>query len=246
MSSRPVLFRALLQRELTLAFALIAALTAACAAWLGGLVVSDLGAGPAAVALPRLLRRADLLLLGIAALLSALRVTQLIADDRTSGWLEPYVASGRSAHEYSLALVGAVLLARYVWFAAAAIAFAGGIYAASGSTELAAELPLVLGGGLIVMAGITAYAAVFGVLVRDAIAAFMLAAIVCAVPLGVAAIFIARELDIPLLLRASLIVVAPPVSIPGSLRSAWLFTAYIPLALLVLALLSQRRIGRRA
>jgi hypothetical protein len=251
--SRPVvrlarsrLAAALLAREFGAAFA-AAVVVVAGAGWFTAMVVTgaaDAGGMPS-LAL-RLLRRFDLALLTVAAVMAGMRVAVRMDDDRRAGWLEPYCAAGGSRVTYGVALVLAAALPAWIVFGAGAMSFATGILTLSGSLEMLLALTRIAPAGLLFVTVAAAHVAATGFVVREPLATVVSAALLAAAPYVATAVFLTRHefAQVPLALRAW-VQAAPPVtaatSTPELLRQSLYFSAMI----CIVALAGRYSTGRR-
>lgn len=243
MSTR-VLLLVLLRRELTPAWLGVMLLMAVAAAW-AALDPFDASADDV---MSRVVRRADLALLALTAVLAAAQVTQRVTCDRNLRWLEPCVAAGTDSRRFIVCIIAVTAATRWAWLAAAAGAFAFAAWVRTGSAELALALPALLLGAAALVTCITAFAALFALLVHDAIAALSLALLAGAAPLIVASI---HELRAgtgapPWPVRAWVMCCTPPLQLPDSLRDVVVDSLWLLALLFIAALLSHRVIGRHA
>lgn len=180
-----VLLRSLARREFTRAWVFTALASALLCIGLARVAVASGGGGFDVFG--RFLRRPDLALLGLAALIAALRVAQRLDADYHDGWLQPWHAAGGDPRRYALALIAAVSGATGGWFITGSAAFAAGV-AVLGQNEMLVALPVTLAGGVAMIFGVTAFTAMFGVAIRESLAAFLAAAVVTFAPGAAAAV----------------------------------------------------------
>jgi hypothetical protein len=244
--ARPRLAAALLAREFGATCA-AAVVVVAGAGWFAGMVVTgatETGSMPS-LAL-RLLRRFDLALLTVAAVMAGMRVVVRMDADRKAGWLEPYCAAGGSRVTYGMALVLAAALPAWILFATGAMSFGTGILMLSGSADVLRALTRIAPAGLLFVAVAAAHFAATGFLVREPLATAVSAALLAAAPYVATAVFLTRHefAPVPLALRAWM-QAAPPLtaatSAPELLRQSLYFSAMIG----IVALAGRHSTGRR-
>ena len=237
------LSRALLRRELTLPWLAMLIVLASVAAY-AGLQPPLAADGDFA---SRLLRRADLTLIAVTALLAAGHVTQRIASDRHARWPGPWVAAGGSPLGYAFLVIGAIALARWAWVSAFVVAFAVAGWLSTGSVELLVGAPaLVLVAALLLLC-ITSFAALFALLLREPIPALLLALVAGLTPLLAASLHELRTGATPSgVMRVWILCCTPPVQLADSVRAAVTDSLSLALLLLLVGVLSRRVIGVHA
>jgi hypothetical protein len=230
--ARPRLAASLLARESGAACAAAVAVVAG-AGWFAAVVVTGAAetGGMPSLAL-RLLRRFDLALLTVAAVMAGMRVAVRMDEDRRAGWLEPYCAAGGCRVTYGVALVMAAALPAWILFTAGAMSFGTGILLLSGSVEMLRALTRIAPAGLLFVAVAAAHFAATGFFVREPLATVVSAALLAAAPYVATAVFLTHHefAPVPLALRAWM-QAAPPVtaatSTPELLRQSLYFSALI-------------------
>ena len=239
-----MLLAVLLRRELTPAWLGVMLLMAIAATW-AALHPLDSSADDI---MSRVVRRADLALLALSAVLAATQVTQRISADRSLRWLEPCIAAGTDPRRFIVCIITVTAATRWAWLGAAAAAFAFAAWARTGSPELALALPALLLAAAALVTCITAFAALFALLVHDAIAALSLALLAGAAPLIVASIHELRTGAgaAPWPVRAWVMCCTPPLQLPDSPRDFVADTLWLLALLSFAALLAHRVIGRHA
>jgi hypothetical protein len=194
----------------------------------------------------RLLRRFDLTLLAVVALLSALRVAQRICDDHRHGWTEPYFAAGGARRDYSLLLLSAVVAAGSAWFAAGAASFALGVRLFDNTPELLYALPALVPAGILLLTCVVIYAASFAYVLRDALSSVMVATLLAAIPFVLLLSLTGDDGEVPLSLWLWNISYPPPLTLAHSAASLARQCVYVALGAPLVALLAHRYAGRRA
>jgi hypothetical protein len=241
--NRPQLGHALVRRELTLmlvAMVLLAGLLAVGAAHEYGRMLE---AGDRTPVLDRMLRRFDLTMMYLMALLVTLRLAARAESDHVSGWLEPVFAAGGSRWAYGVQLTLVSLIPPAAIFAVTAVAFAIGVDAITGSAELLTALPRTVGGGILVLGTFGVCAGLLGVLLRSGPATLVLTLLLLLVPF----IGILRYASAGSRLPAWLVAVAylsplPVVPEPDVIGRG---IVYIAVGLAAVAVASHLRAGRR-
>jgi hypothetical protein len=238
------LLRVLVRRELKAWWSAVLLLMSVAAVW-SALQPLDFAAGHI---LARLLRRGDLALIALTTVVAAGHVAQRVTADRSLRWLEPWAAASGDVRRYLLSLIVAVSLTRWLWIAAATVSFAAAARVNTGSAELLTAAPALLARAALLLLCIAAFAALCALLVRDAIAALLLATLATMAPLIAASIhqFRASGESIPLPLHVWVVCCTPPVQLANGLHSVIADGVWLLAALLLAAAVSRRIIGRHA
>lgn len=234
----PRLLRALLSRETGPLLAVVTALAAGGALF----VAHDLPQTGAPLHGVTVRARFDTTVLMIVTVLLVLRTAVRTEADQASGWLVQLFGAGASRITYGLGVTAAAFTSSAVVFVAAAVAYALGVNAFAGSSELLRALPRTLGGGLLLLADYAVYAGLLGVLLRRAVAvAFSVGALVV-VPYAL----MTRHLmsgTVPGWL-AGVAALAPPLIVPTDAAAVRVILLQATAGCLLLALGAHRLAGR--
>jgi hypothetical protein len=238
---------ALCRRELNLTFALALAATVACAFLAADSAAALRASGAMAPLAGRLLMRFDLTVLVGAGVLAVLRTAQRVADDHSAGWLDAYRGCGGDARAYGPAVVCAMTASGALLFAAAAIAFAVGVFVHDGVSDLLRGLPLLLPGGVLLLALHASFAAVISLLLRETVASLLAYATLGFGPTLLVTIHLIRapadsQAGMPVRLVALL---ALPVGVPATAHQAAIAVVQLSIFAVVVAWVAGRLAGRR-
>jgi len=242
---RRVLLRSLLLRELGVSWVAAIAVVVTAAVWTAS-VAASLSGDVAPNPITRMIRRFDLALLGVVAVIAALRIAQRVADDFRAGWTEPWFAAGGSHPAYGIALVVAVLSATGAWFVAGAIAFAAAVAVFDSTTELVTALPRLVPAGLLLICCVTLYSGAVAFVVRESLTSIMFATLFALVPFIVTFTIASRnDGAVPTLIWLWNISYPPPLTLAHSGVSLLRQCIYAVTGSVVIALLAHRYAGRR-
>jgi hypothetical protein len=237
---------ALLAREFGIPL-FAAIIVCAAAGWLAATTVTGIAESDGMSRLVlRLLRRFDLTLLAVAAVIAGMRVAVRLDEDRRTGWLEPYCAAGGSRAAYGVAIILAAALPAWMMFTAGAISFGTGILLLAESNELLRASISVIPAGLLFVAVAAAHVAAAAFIVREPLAALVCAALVGAAPHVAAAVFLMRNefAPAPLQLRVWM-QAAPPLTVAATAPELLRQMLYAATMTGFVALASRYATGRR-
>lgn len=180
---RPHPGRALVRRELNLILFVLVLLAVLLAVGVAHEYGRMLEAGDPTPVLDRMVRRFDLTMMYLMALLVTFRLAARVETDHMSGWLEGVFAAGGSRWAYGVQLTLVCLIPPAVIFAATAVAFAAAVAAITGSGELVNALPGTVSGGLLVLGTFAVCGGLLAVLLRSGSAALVLTLLLVLAPL---------------------------------------------------------------
>jgi hypothetical protein len=166
--SRPRLLPALARREFDVVSGVLLGLGSLSAAAAAHELYGADAEGTLLPLIGQLLRRFDLTVLGIVALVLVLRCAARIEADHADGWLACYLAAGGSRWAYGSAFALTALMAPAAVFAGAAVTFAISVAILTDSVELLRLLPRTLGAGLLVLGTYSVSTVAVGTILRRA------------------------------------------------------------------------------
>jgi hypothetical protein len=191
----------------------------------------------------QLLRRFDLTVLAVIALVLVLRCAARIEADHADGWMAPYLAAGGSRWAYGSAFALTALTASAAVFAGAAVTFAISVAILTGSFELLRLLPRTLGAGLLVLGTYSVSTVAVGTILRRASATAVVIGALVVLPVFMTVRHALSEVDPPI--RAmSLQLLSPLVFAPQDPANIVRAIIYILTGWCLTAFVSHRYAGR--
>jgi hypothetical protein len=238
------LVRALARREVNIVpFVLL--LLLACGAAAGAAHETQrVGDEAVRTIMDRLLRRFDLTVLAIMAMVVVLRTAIRTEEDYRAGWMCPLSPCGVPRWHYGPAVVFSVIMVPVSVFTAAAASFAVSVRMFAGSAELTGVLPVTLGGGVLLLGTFGVCAAVVGIALRNVSAAVGLMALLTLAPVVLAFRYLSAGTDLPLWVNG-LSTLSPMIVPPTDLSSTVVAILYISGGGIMAAALSHRVAGRQ-
>lgn len=237
--SRPRLFGALLKRELDLVLAALA-LAVVVGCLLVAREIFAAGAAGVPAGLMLIVRRLDVTLLFVMALVMMLRIASRAEADHVTAWAAPLCAAACVRAHYGIGIAVSAFAAAAVVFVAGATAFAAGVRVFGSSPELVHALPRTLGGGILILGCFSVYTTGFAMLLKRTYATVFLATALIVVPYILTLPYLRYGGMPPRWLYVWLTSYPPPLVLPGDMRGCIHAVGYVIAGLLVLGAVSRR------
>jgi hypothetical protein len=189
-----------------------------------------------------LIRRFDMTMLFVMAMLLTFRVAARTEMDVRDGWLAPLFAADDRRWRYGVLVASTSMVTPLAVFAATAVMFAFAMQSLSGARDLVVLLPGTLLAGGVLLGTFAVCAAAFGMVLRNGAAASGITLMLLFAPI-IVTMRMASEAGPPLwLVLASFL--APLPFLPRSPENLVRGVLYILVGCLLVALLSKRYAGR--